>query len=243
MDGIETETDGILTYMGEKGKNVQSKPAEVTDYEEYFAEQLTKAQYIVHLSMARHVSKAYENALEASKTFDNVVVVDTGHLSSGMGLMVLKAAEYAADGANADTVVKEIERMKARVRTSFIVGSTEYLERAGRLSSKVNALCEALMLHPVIVLKNSSMKVGAIRIGTKDYTWKQYIDSSLNSSGEIEHKLLFITHAGLTEEELEEIQKIVKRKVCFETVIFQKASPAISTNCGPGTFGLLFMMK
>ena len=87
------------------------------------------------------------------------------------------------------------------------------------------------------------MKVGSLRIGTRDYAWKKYISSALNVRGEIDKKTLFITYAGLTEIELEEIKEQVEHIVTFEHIFFQKASPAIATNCGPGTFGLLFMMK
>lgn len=243
LDGIEAETEGILSYMNEQGKSAQSEPPDVKDYEEFFAEQLTKAQYIIHISIAKHVSKGYERALEASKAFDNVLVVDSGHLSSGMGLMVLCAAEYAAEGMDTDVIVRELTPLKKQVRTSFIVSSTEYLARSGRISEKVDKLCQALMLHPVITLKKGSMKVGAIHIGRRHHVWKKYISSALNTLHEIDKKTLFITYAGLTNEELKEIEELVKSKVSFEKIIYQKASPAISTNCGPGTFGLLFLLK
>ena len=243
MDGIETETEGILSYIGDRGKRARSEAPGEADYEEFFAEQLTKAQYIIHITMAKNASQGYANALEASKTFDNVIVVDSGHLSSGMGLMVLRAAGYAADGLTADAILEELERMKKCVKTSFIVDSTEYLARSGRIPSKINTVCKMLMLHPVIVLKNSSMKVGAIRMGTKDYVRRKYITSVFHVVGEIDKKILFITYAGMSREELKEIEEQVKSKMVFENIIYQKASPAISTNCGPGSFGLLFMLK
>ncbi len=243
MDGVEAETEGILSYISVRGKQARSEAPEAADYEEFFAEQLTKAQSVIHIAMAQHASKGYANALEASRTFDNVIVVDSGHLSSGMGLMVLRAAEYAAQGLATDEVVNELGRMRGRVRTSFIVDSTEYLARSGRIPSQVKTVCEMLMLHPVIVLKNSSMKVGAIRMGTKDYARRKYITSALHAVGEIDKRLLFITYTGMKREELKGIEELVKEKVAFEHIIYQKASPAISSNCGPGTFGLLFMLK
>ena len=243
LDGIETESDGIVSYMSEKGKFVKSVSPEVPDYEEFFAEQLSKAQYVIHFTTAKKVSDGYANALEASKTFDNVTVVDSGHLSSGMGLIVLRAAECAADGLSADAILNKIEDMKRRTRTSFIVESTEYLARSGRISPKINDLCKVLMLHPVLVLKNSNIGVGAVRVGTKDRVRKKYIASILNVMGTIDTSMLFITYAGLTREELEDIKKQVQRKVAFQNIICQKASSTISTHCGPGTFGLLFMTK
>lgn len=243
LDGVETESDGILSYMDELGKYVRSEEPGVADYEAFFAEQLTKAQYIIHIAMARHVSQGYENALEASKAFDNVFVMDSGHLSSGMGLMVLHAAEYVANGIDMDAIVKELERIREQVRTSFIVSNTEYLARSGRITAKINAFCQAFMIRPVIILKNSRMKVGALMVGTRGYAWRKYITSTLNTVHGIDKRTLFITYAGLTNEELQEIEKQVRRKVVFEHIICQKASPSISVNCGPGTFGLLFVMR
>jgi len=243
LDGLEIETDGLITYMTRQGKLAKSEPPNEVDYEKYFAEQLTKAQYVIHITMARNVSKGYENALEASKIFDNVTVLDCGHLSSGMGLMVLRAAESVACGLTAEVIVEELKHMKAKVRTSFIVDTTEYLARSGRIPAQIHTLCKNLLLHPVLVLKSNSMKVGKVLIGTREYSWKRYIDSVLGSGNEIDTNILFVTHVGLSQKELEEIERQVKQKVDFKNVIYQKASPAISTNCGPGSFGLLFALK
>lgn len=243
MDDIEIEIDGILSYMEDKEKYVRSGPPQVANYEEFFAEQLAKAQCVIHIALAKNASKAYDNALEASKTFDNVMVIDSGHLSSGLGLMALFAAEQAENGLSADSIAKELEHVKKRVKSSFIVTDTEYLTRSGRMPDKINNLCRALMIHPVIVLKNSSMKVGSLRVGTREYAWKQYIKVALNTIGEIDKKMLFITYVGLTNDELKIIEEMVNDRMSFEQVICQKASPAIATNCGPGTFGLLFRIK
>lgn len=243
LDGVETETDGVLSYIEEVGKNVYSSEPDVEDYEEFFAEQLTKAQYIIHIAMADHVSKGYENAVEASKTFDNVYVINSGHLSSGMGMIVLRAAEYSAEGMSPENIIDEIEKIKTYVKTSFIVNSTEYLARVGRISSRINTICKAFMIHPVIVLRNSCMKVGAVRIGTREYARKKYITSALSNMRKVDNKTLFITYAGLSKKELKEIEEQVNYMGTFENIIVQKASPAISANCGPGSFGLIFMMK
>ena len=144
---------------------------------------------------------------------------------------------------NADAIVSELVHTETRVKTSFIVTSTDYLARAGRISSKISTICNTLMLHPVIILKNSSMKVGSIKFGTKDTAWKKYIVSALRGIGNIDKRTLFLVYAGLTNEELREIEEQVRKIVHFENIIFQKASPAISANCGPGTFGLIYMIK
>lgn len=242
IDGLETGTDGVLSYI-RSGRKAHSESPGVAEYEGFFAEQLTKAQCVIHLTMSEKVSKGYKNALEASKSFDNVEVVDTGHLSSGMGMIVLQAAAYAAEDMAPEAVIEKIKQLRSLVRTSFIVDDTEYLLHAGRISPRINAICKAFMVHPMLELKNSKMVVGAIKIGTQKTVWRKYIDSVLKNVGRIDKQLLFITHAGLAFEELQEIEETVRKKVVFEKVIYQKASPAISINCGTGAFGLLFMLK
>lgn len=241
IDGLETGTDGVLSYI-RSGRRAHSESPGVAEYEAFFAEQLTGAQCVIHLTMSGKVSKGYENAREASESFDNVEVVDTGHLSSGMGFIVLQAAEYAASGMSQEAVIEKIQRMRPQVRTSFIVDDTEYLLRSGRISPKINAICKAFMVHPVLVLKNSKMLVGAIKIGTQKTVWRKYIEFVLSNAGRIDKRLLFITHAGLSNEELQEIEKTVRKKIIFDRIIYQKASPAISINCGMGAFGLLFRL-
>lgn len=241
VDGKEAATDGVLAYV-QRGRHAHSEEPRTAQYEAFFAEQLTKAQYVIHMTMSDKVSKGYQNALEASKSFDNVEVIDTEYLSSGMGLMVLQAAKLAAADMPREFVLEQIGRMRPRVRTSFVVEDTGYLLQAGRISPRINTICKAIMAHPVVQLKNGKMGAGAVKFGTRKAVWKKYVDSTLGGK-RIDTSLLFLTHAGLTYEELQEIEQMVGEKVTFEKVIYQKASPAISINCGPGAFGLLFMMQ
>ena len=243
LDGVEAETDGILSYMDRNGKNAQAVAPAVENYEEFFAGQLTKAQYIVHVTMAQKVSNGYANALEASRAFDNVTVIDSGNLSSGMGLMVLYAAKCAQNGSNAEMIADEISSLRSRIRTSFVLDSTEYLVRAGVLNSRLGAICKTFMLHPIIIIKNGKLRISSIRIGAKERVWGKYIAATLKGKKAIDTGTLFITYAGVTKGELTAIEEQVRERADFQDIIYQKASPATSINCGPGSFGLLFMTK
>ena len=243
LDGTEAETDGLLSYMGQKGKQARSLAPTVESYEEFFAEQLTKAQYIVHIAAAQKLSAGYANALEAAKAFDNVIVIESGHLSGGMGLMALCAAKCAQNGLSTDAIVKELNSLRPRIHTSFVLDSTEYLARSGRIVSKINAVCKALMIHPMIVLKNGGMKIGSVWMGTTGRAWGNYIVSALRCRKAIDTETLFVTYAGMTRGDLAVIEDRVRKETDFQDIIFQKTSPALSANCGPGTFGLFFMTK
>ncbi len=243
-DGSEAKGDVIIRYMEDKEVTAHSESPTVEEYERFFAEQLSKAQHIIHIAMAKNSSLGFSNACEAALSFYNVRVIDSGHLSSGMGLMTLAAKELADNGQLDDEIIRdELEKKKPLIQTSFIVDNTEFLYRGGKLSERVHRFCLAFMVHPVIVLKNSSMKVGNIFLGSTEKARKSYIKKALKNPQDIDTSKLFITYCGMSKAELSFVKEEVEKIVKFDTIYFQKASPAISINCGPGTFGLLYSKK
>lgn len=244
FDGLEAESDAILRYLEDRDSRARSEAPDVAEYESFFAGLLSGTQHVLHIAMAEHSSNGYANASEAALSFYNVKVIESGHLSSGMGLMVLAAKELADAGQfDMDILRRELEQKREKIRTSFIVDSTEYLYRGGRLPERIHKFCKAFMLHPVIKMKKSSMQVGGIIIGSSKKARSAYIRKVLRRSSEIDTSVLFITYAGMRRQEVEEIRQEVLTILKFEKIYLQKASPAISINCGPGSFGLIFARK
>nr|MCR5303351.1 DegV family protein [Lachnospiraceae bacterium] len=147
------------------------------------------------------------------------------------------------EGVQPENLVKELEGVKLRIRTSFIVDNTSYLARTGRVSQGLNAVSNAFMLHPVLRLKDGMMKVGNIMIGTRDSAWEKYISGVLDKSSNADRKLLILECSGLSISEKELIVEKVKKISHFEDIIIHNVSPTISINCGPHTFGLIYMTK
>lgn len=242
LDELELEADELLSHMS-NGKNGFSLPPEVEDYEKFFAERLTEAQNIIHITMAKHTSQGYYNALEAAKSFENVTVLDSGHLSSSMGLSVLYAASMAENHVPKAEIVKAVKRLRHYISSAFVIDSTHMMCQAGQISKQVQIVCDALLLHPVIMLRNSKMVVGGMEMGDFTRIAKHYVRRVLRNARNIDRRILFITYAGVDEAKLQYIQTLVRQYCPFEKVYLQKASSAIACNCGPGSFGLLFMKK
>ncbi|MCR4798533.1 MAG: DegV family EDD domain-containing protein, partial [Lachnospiraceae bacterium] len=215
----------------------------VSEYESFFARNLTLANHVIHIAMSSKVGKGYERATEAARSFDNVTVIDSWHLSSGMGLLVLEAIRMADESRPYDEIIRTITDLRNKVRTSFIISDTEYLARAGRLSPTVNSIARALLFRPVLVLSGGRMGVGKVYFGAKEACADKYIHSALGLLSGIDKRKLFITYAGMSMEELRRVKDVVEKRVQFDEIIFQKASSAITANCGPGTFGLLYITK
>ncbi|MCI9337248.1 MAG: DegV family EDD domain-containing protein [Lachnospiraceae bacterium] len=242
LDDSELMADELLAHMAE-GKSGVSQPPSVEDYERFFAQRLTEAQNVIHITMAKHVSEGYHNALEAAKSFENVTVIDSGHLSSSMGLSVLYAAHLAENHVTRDDIVKTVKKLRRYISSAFIIDSTHMMCRAGQIPKRVQIMCDALLLHPVIVLRNSRMSVGSMEMGSFNHVIRSYVRKVLMNARNIDRRILFITYAGMDEKSLAYIQELVRQYCSFERVYLQKASSAIASNCGPSSFGLLFMKK
>ena len=139
--------------------------------------------------------------------------------------------------------VKTVKRLRRYISSAFIIDSTHMMCRSGQISRKVQVMCDALLLHPIIVLRNSRMAVGSLEMGSFNHVIKGYVRKVLANARNIDKRILFITYAGMDEKSLQYIQDLVRQYCPFERVYLQKASSAIASNCGPGSFGLLFMKK
>jgi len=242
LDELELQADELLFHVA-GGKNGFSLPPCVEDYERFFADRLTEAQNIIHITMAKHTSQGYYNALEAAKSFENVTVLDSGHLSSSMGLIVLYAASMAEKHASRTEIVKTVKKLRNYISSAFIIDSTHMMCQAGQISRQVQILCDALLLHPIIMLKNSRMTVKGMEMGNFAHVARRYVRKVFADIRNIDRRILFITYAGMDSQRIRYIQQLVKQYCPFERIYVQKASAAIACNCGPGSFGLLFMKK
>ena len=243
-DGIEIEPRGLLAYMRDKNAKVEAMPPTPLQMERFFSKQLDAANNIIHISLTAGVeSGEYPVAMDAAEDFGNVTVIDSGHLSSGLGLMAIEAARLAEEGYMTDEIVEAMERMRGHIHTSFIVDTLEFLVRAKHVGSRMGRLADAFMVHPVVSLKKGRMKVSGVYFGTRERAWERYISSVFNVPGKIDRRMLFITYVGMTTKELEKVRQMAEKKMQFDEVFIQKASPSIAASCGPGTFGLLFFTE
>ena len=235
-DVCEISADNLIEYIDNQHKTAYSMPPSVDEYETFFADALGNAQQVIHISMAK-------NSGEGAKGFDNVHVINSAHLSSGMGLLALYAAAMVQDGNPFQDVIDALNHIKYNISTSFIVAHTNNLYRAGRMSKKVKDVCDLFLLHPVLSVKGSKIACSAVYSGTQEHAYIKYIRKQLKGRRNIDTRVLFFTYSGFSYKMKQKILSEINKYQKFDKIIEQQASAAISSNCGVGAFGLLFMKK
>ena len=239
-DTKEIDSDSLEQYISSTNSTAYVDSVTVEEYEEFFADILTRAEQVVHISMASNVGISYQIALTAAKGFDHVAVIDSGQISCGQSLITLYAAKLAKEGKTASEICSEVERMKSGVQSRFIFPSADIFFQNERTGALTLMFCRLLQLHPYARMRQNKVVFSMFLGGTMEHAWKQGIYWHLHRKHKVNLSLVIISHVGCSVEQLEWIRKEVLRYVPFERVIVQKASFSVACNSGLGTIGISY---
>lgn len=242
-DGIEIVPSDIFEYVDRTGKLLHTAAVSVADYDDYYTRELENAEGIVQFTISSEMSSCYQNACIAASHYKNVFVVDSRSLSTGIGLLVLEAAEMSAAGKTAREIFEHCEAAKQRLDVSFVIDTLTYLSKGGRCSS-LSALSAGLLnIKPCIEVKDGKLGVGKKYRGKLSSVVTAYVREKLEGRTDLDLKRIFVTHSPVSAEVSKAVQKAILEYQPFENVYETDAGSTVCNHCGPGTIGILFMTK
>ncbi len=242
-DGVEIAPKDLFQYVERTGELPKTAAPSPEDYRAAFERLTGEGKGVVHISISSEMSASYSNACRAAKEFEDVYVIDSRSLSSGSGLLVIKAAELAACGLPAKEVASRIEALVHQVEASFVVDTLTYLHKGGRCSSVAALGANLLHLKPCIEVRDGRMQVSKKYRGTLKRCLNDYIRDRLEDRADIDPSRAFITHTVQDAVLVEHARKAVLDAFPFAEVLITDAGGTISSHCGPGTLGVLFLRK
>ncbi|MCR5357411.1 MAG: DegV family EDD domain-containing protein, partial [Lachnospiraceae bacterium] len=242
-DSVDIDSEELVRYMKDETKIVTSEPPTEEVLINFFSSELKKAHHLIYITLTTGSSREYGRAVNAAKTFDNVTVINSECLSSGTGILVMIAAKLAQQNIPVERIKAELEEARELIRCSFVIKTTDVMARRERISSFMNNVLNTLWLRPMLRVKNDNLGVGRFLFGSERKCYEKYIKYAFPSNVYPDTSFVFVTYAGLEEEDLLWIEQKLGEVMKFEHVIFQKASAGITSNCGEGTFGLLYIVK
>lgn len=242
-DGVDINPDMIYENYAQTGELPKTSAVNLSSFEDFFEEYTNKGYTIITFTISSLMSSTYHNACMAAEDYENVYVVDTKNLSTGGGLMVLKACEMVMQGMNAKEIVKACGELTERIDSSFVIDSLEFLHKGGRCSALAAFGANLLKLKPCIVVRDGKMGVAKKYRGAFGNVLKQYVSDQLGDCSDIELDHVFVTHAGCDPEINNAIIDQVKAAAPFKNVHFTRAGCTISSHCGQNCLGVLFIRK
>ena len=180
-------------------------------------------------------------AAKELKAADRVTVIDSQNLSTGIGLLVIEAAIMAKEGKSAEEITSAVKSLRPLVRSSFVVDTLTYLHRGGRCSSVAALAGGMLRLHPKIVVTGGKMGVSKKYRGKMTRVLPEYVEDMKEELLNSHKERVFITHSGCTQETIDQVKTILEGLNHFDEILITRAGSVISSHCGPGTLGVLFI--
>lgn len=242
-DSIDVTPDDVYAYYKKSGQLAKTTAANIDEHDSFIKENVPAGKDAVYFSISSELSANFNNLRLATMDYDNVYIVDSRNLSTGIGLLVLLAADLADEGRSAKEIHETITSLVDNVDASFVVDTLEYLHKGGRCSSVAALGANLLKLKPLIQVKDGKMSVAKKYRGKRNDVLKEYVTEKLNDKNEIISSRIFVTHSGECDEIAEELRDMVKAKYPDKEVLITKAGCTISVHCGPGTLGVLMIRK
>ena len=251
LDGVNITPDELYKWSDEHGTTPQTAAPGVEAIMDILSRN-KEDEYII-FTISSSMSACFNNCRIAAEELgmqDKVRVIDSENLSTGIGLLIIEAAvkknemmsqSGVDEKQTADEITKYILDLVPRVRASFVIDTLTYLHRGGRCSGVAALLGNALKLHPRIAVVNGAMRPEQKYRGRPHKYIMDYAKDMEKNYLKAKPDRVFITHSGCDSEIIDAVEEYIKGLGYFNEILKTRAGSVISSHCGPGTLGVLFI--
>lgn len=243
-DGVELTVDDMYKKVEEYGMLPKSAAISPGEFATVFKKYLDEGYQIIYLGIGYKFSGTLQSANVAKGLLesDDIHLIDSGNLSSGSGLLLLRASDLIKEGKDVPSIVKEIEETVPKVRSQFVIDTLEYLYKGGRLNALGAFFGKVLHLHPMIAVKDGEMYVAKKISGAMRKAVRYMVNEAIKQKDDIDPRYMMITHSK-AEKNAVYVKGMLEDSMDLDTIYETYAGCTISTHCGAGTIGILYIMK
>ena len=237
--GISKE---IFDFVDRTKKLPKTSAVSPEQYRAHFESLKEEYGAIIHVSLSSLMSSAYNNACMIASDMENVFVVDSRSLSTGIALLAMRGRELADEKHTAQEIFDILVNTVPQVQAGFVLERLNYLYKGGRCSALTLLGANLLKIKPQIIVSDGKMIVGKKYVGAMNKVVEKYLVDLLEANPNPVLAHVFITHSSPMPEAEEILTKILKERG-FVNIHNTLAGGTISCHCGPNCIGVLFINK
>ncbi len=244
-DGVNIVPQDIFDYVAANGTLPKTAAGSSDEYSAFFKEQLEGYDALIHFNISSKASSSHSAALIAAQSFGGkVFVIDSKALSTGQGLLVMKACDMRKEGLSAEEIAKRMTELTPMVNTSFVPDDLNYLHKGGRCSLAAMLGAKVLKLHPLIEEDKEGQLVAKKKyMGSMERCIKTYVNDLRMQYRRYDRTRCFITHSSADKSLVDIAKREVAQMFEFDEVIETVAGSIITSHCGRNTLGVLFIAE
>lgn len=245
-DGVDIDINKLFDEVEKTGKTPKTSAVSPEEFIKFFKKLLDedKEAHVIYTGIGSTLSGTFQSAHIAKQVLDTdrLHLVDSKNLSTGIGLVLLKAVEYNNRGWTIEKTISKLENLVSRIKVQFVIKSLEYLKKGGRCKGVTFIIGTLLKIRPMISVKEGKLVVTRKTIGPMKKACSEMIKVLKNDAEKVDHQFAFITHCNATES-LDFVKQEVENLNLFNNVYVTSAGCTIGSHCGPGTIGILYVLK
>lgn len=161
LDGIEINQDELFEKI-ESG-NIFPTTAQVTPnrFLEVFENAKKNDEILILVLISSVMSGTYQSACLAKEMseYDDIYIVDSKSTCSGLGVLVLRAANLIKEGKSVQEIIDDLEKEKYKINSSLSFDSLDNLIKGGRISKTVGVVTGILGIKLILEIKDGLMAV------------------------------------------------------------------------------------
>jgi DegV family protein with EDD domain len=241
-DGVDIDQKTLFELVQKYGELPKTAAPSAGEFTRYFGREGER----IFIGISSKLSATIQNARLAADMLPprRVTVIDSLNLSTGVGLLAIRAAELRDQGCSAREIAEAITTSTEKVRTSFVIDTMEYLYKGGRCTAVQALAGSVLKIHPIIeVREDGSLGVKSKARGTLQKGHQIMLDDLKMQLHDVDRKRIFITHTCSDDAAVKFLVDGVRWVAEPEEILVTKAGSVISSHCGPGTAGILYFLK
>ncbi len=238
-DGVDLTPEMIFDFVEKTG--VLPKTAAINEFE--FAKVFEKYKQedgVVCLTISSKISTTYANAVKAAQDFDNVQVIDSYSLSSGVGIQAIYASILAQNGFNEKEIKEKVEARRDNVQISFATYKLNYLYKGGRCNSLQLLGANVLKIRPSIIVKDGRMGMHKKYVGNMNKVCCKYVEDTFKEFDKPNKRLVLVTHSSATKEIVDLVKDEVNKRFMADRLCETVAGATVTSHCGENTIGVIY---
>ncbi|RDY71474.1 DegV family protein [Halobacillus trueperi] len=243
-DGIDIAPKEVYDRMrnGEAPKTTQVSPQA---FRETFATLAEKGQPFIYFAFSSELSGTYQTAKmieqEVKEEYEDAQfdVIDTKAASLGYGLIVLRAAELAKEGASYNEVLEIGQYHSTHMEHIFTVDDLEYLQRGGRVSRTAAFVGGLLKIKPLLHMEEGKL-IPLEKIRGSKKVLKRMLEVMDERGADFQNQRMAISH-GDDLERAEQLAEMIKETYGTKEIHIDYVGATIGAHAGPGTIALFFL--
>lgn len=245
QDGVNITTEELYDLVDEFKELPKTAAISPLVWEETIRPYIDDGFDVLVLTIGKEISSTFQNAHLASKSFpeDRVEVIDSTVLSGSIALIMLKVIKYREEGKSLKEIKELIDNIIPKVQTQFVIPTLDYLYKGGRCSGMAKVVGNMLNIKPQIKMVSGVMDVYKKSMGKMSRGVDIMVDEFISKAkeGKVDLENVFITHS-LADKMHDYIKnKVLEANLGIKNIYESHASSTISTHCGPGTIGILYI--